>query len=299
MRLVPLLFFLVACLGFASSPVARAQAVVKPTLEKIREYRAVYVGYREYGLPFSYLVGDEPMGYSLEICDHVVEAIKVAISDPAIRVVRVPVSSTLRFLMLQGGVIDLECGSTTNTRIRQHLVSFGVTIYVSGVRAAVRSDAPIKEINELDGKAVVTLGGTSTERVVSTSLGAKKLAAVMMTTRTYAQAMELVLNGQADAFVTDDALMAGVIASSPNPEKFKLLEGNFGFEPYGIGIRRDDPDFKKIVDDTIRGLMKSGELARIYDRWFMSPIPPKGINLNMPMSGLLKEMIRNPNDEGN
>jgi len=290
---------LVFWLGLLCLPQVQAQGVVKPSLEKIREYRAIYVGFREYGIPFSYLVGDEPMGYSVEICDRIVDAVKQSLGDPAIRVVRVPVSSTLRFLMLQAGVIDLECGSTTNTRIRQQLVGFGVTVFVSGVKAAVRRDSPIRQISDLDGKAVTTLGGTSTERVVTNALSAKKLSAIMLTTRTYNNAMEKVLDGSADAFVTDDALLAGVIASSPNPDRFRVLEDNFGFEPYGIGLRKDDPEFKKVVDDAIKGLMKSGELARIYDKWFMSPIPPKGINLNIPMSGLLQELIRNPNDEGN
>ena len=290
---------LIGSLCLAWGPAAFAQMYSTPTLEKIREFKAIYVGYRETGVPFSYVIDGQPAGFSIELCDRIVDAAKRAIGDPTIQVIRVPVSSMLRFMMLQAGVIDLECGSTTNTKIRQQLASFGVTIFVSGVKGAARSDSSISRIKDLDGKAVITLGGTSTENVVRNGLAARKVSAIQSTVRTYAEALDLVQKGQADVFVTDDALLAGLIASSSAPERFKTLEDNFGFEPYGIGLRKDDPEFKGLVDDTLKGLMASGEFARIYEKWFMSPIPPKGINLKIPMSGLLQELVRNPNDEGN
>jgi glutamate/aspartate transport system substrate-binding protein len=290
-----LLLFLVTALG----PAVHAQSVTQSTLDKIRDYRAIYVGVREASVPFSYMVGDEPMGYSIEICDRITDAIKAALNDPALRVVKVPVTSSSRFLMLQAGTVDLECSSTTNTRIRQQLVSFGLTTFVSGVKAAVRRDSQIRRIADLDGKVVVTTSGTNTERTVRSVLNMRKVSGLFKAGRSHPDSLGMVVSSQADAFVIDDALLAGLIASSAQSDKLRILEENFGYEPYSIVMRRNDPEFKKIVDQALRGMMQSGELERLYNKWFMSPIPPKGINLNLPMSDLLKELIRNPNDEGN
>lgn len=290
-----LLLFLVTALG----PAVHAQSVTQSTLEKIRDYRAIYVGVREASVPFSYMVGDEPMGYSIEICDRITDAIKAALNDPALRVVKVPVTSSSRFLMLQAGTVDLECGSTTNTRIRQQLVSFGLTTFVSGVKAAVRRDSQVRRIADLDGKVVVTTSGTNTERTVRSVLNMRKVSGLFKAGRSHPDSLGMVVSSQADAFVIDDALLAGLIASSAQSDKLRILEENFGYEPYSIVMRRNDTEFKKIVDQALRGMMQSGELERLYNKWFMSPIPPKGINLNLPMSDLLKELIRNPNDEGN
>jgi len=290
-----LLLFLVTALG----PAVHAQSVTQSTLDKIRDYRAIYVGVREASVPFSYMVGDEPMGYSIEICDRITDAIKAALNDPALRVVKVPVTSSSRFLMLQAGTVDLECGSTTNTRIRQQLVSFGLTTFVSGVKAAVRRDSQIRRIADLDGKVVVTTSGTNTERTVRSVLNMRKVSGLFKAGRSHPDSLGMVVSSQADAFVIDDALLAGLIASSVQSDKLRILEENFGYEPYSIVMRRNDTEFKKIVDQALRGMMQSGELERLYNKWFMSPIPPKGINLNLPMSDLLKELIRNPNDEGN
>lgn len=295
------LFFrilVVLAVAFASLP-ARAQATTQTTLDKIREYRAIYVGHRELAVPFAYMVGDEPVGYSMEICDRIVEAIKEAIGDSALRVVKVPVTTSSRFLMLRAGTVDLECGSTTNTKIRQQLVAFGLTTFVSGVKAVVRRDSPIRGISDMDGKMLVTTAGTTTDRLVQAALAPRKLTVRARSGRSHTESLAMVAAGQADVFVADEALLAGLVAGSPHGDQLRLLEDNFGFEPYAITLRKDDPEFKKLVDASLRAMMASGELERIYNKWFMSPIPPKGINLNIPMSGLLKELIRNPNDEGN
>lgn len=294
-KILLLLLSLLACLPIPS----HGQAVTKTTLEKIRDYRAIYVGHREFSVPFSYMVDGEPIGYSMEICDRIVEGIKEALDDSAVRVVKVPVTSSSRFLMLQSGTIDLECGSTTNTKIRQQQVAFGLTTFVSGIKSVVRKDSMINGIPDLDGKVVVTTMGTSTERVVRSVLSTRKLSSRFKAARTHRESLEMVISSQADAFVIDDALLSGLVANSGQAEKLRFLEDNFGYEPYSIVLRRDDPELKKIVDKVLREMMSSGELERLYNKWFMSPIPPKGINLNIPMSGLLKELIRNPNDEGN
>lgn len=281
-----------------SAPAVQAQAYNNPTLEKIREYGAIYVGHREASIPFSYLAGEEVVGYSKDLCDRIVDAIKDRLDDPTLKVVLVPVTSSSRLLMLMTGVIDLECGSTTNTKIRQQQVAFGVTTFVSGVKAVTRKDVGIERIADLDGKVVVTTAGTTVERIVKTVLGARNASARPKSARTHLESLAMVVSKQADAFVLDDAILSGLLADSPDGDKLKLLEENFGFEPYGIALRKNDPEFKKLVDATLNRMMENGELEKLYTKWFMSPIPPKNVNLQIPMSGMLKELLRNPNDNG-
>ncbi len=293
-RLLSLLLVLSAAL-----PGAQAQNVTEPTLDRIRANGAIYVGHREASIPFSYMVGDEVVGFSTDLCDRVVDAVRAKLGMPNLKVVPVPVTSFSRILMLMTGSVDLECGSTTNTKIRQQRIAFSVTTFVSGVKALVRKDAGIERIADLSGKVVVTTSGTTTERTVRSVLAARKLpAARLRTTGKHVESFAMVTSRQADAFVLDEPILAGLMANSPDAGNLKLLEENFGFEPYGIGMRREDPEFKKLVDDTLVAMMKSGEFERIYNKWFMSPIPPNNHNLQMPMSEMLREQLRNPNDTG-
>ena len=281
----------------ASFSAAQAQGVAGSTLDRIREHGAIYVGHREASVPFSYMIGDDVVGYSKDLCDRIVVAIKDKLDMPSLKVVYVPVTSFSRILMLMTGTVDLECGSTTNTRIRQQRIAFSVTTFVSGVKTLVRKDTGIGRIDDLAGKVVVTTSGTTTERLVKTVMSARKLPAPRTRTASkHSDSFSMVLARQADAFVLDDAILAGLLASSPDAGKLKLLEENFGFEPYGIGMRREDPEFKKLVDDTLVGMMKSGELERLYGTWVMSPIPPDNVNLQLPMSEMLRDVLRNPND---
>lgn len=291
-RLLPLLLALLVSL-----PAVQAQGVTTPTLDRIREHGAIYVGHRETAIPFSYMIGDDVVGYSMDLCDRIVDAVRAKTATSTLKVVLVPVTSSSRMLMLLTGAIDLECGATTNTRIRQQMVAFGVTTFVSGVKAIVRTDAGIDRLSDLAGKVVATTVGTTTDRLVNSVMTVRGIAIRAKSAPTQ-EAFSMVLSRQADAFVMDDAILSGLLANSPDRSKLKLLEENFGFEPYGIGLRKDDPDFKKLIDDTLAGMMKSGEMERIYNKWFMSPIPPKNINLQIPMSGLLKELFRSPNDRG-
>ena len=267
-RLLPVLLSLAVPV-----PAVHAQGITTPTLDKIRDYGAIYVGYRETSVPFSYLVGDDAVGYSVDLCDRIVDAVKLQLGNPTLTVVRVPVYSSSRLLMLMTGAIDLECGSTTNTKIRQQQVAFSLTTFVSGVKALVRKDTGIERVADLAGKVVVTTAGTTTDRLVRTVLAARGLVARAKHAHTHAESFSMVLSRQADAFVLDDAILAGLMANSPNSGRLKLLEENFGLEPYGIGMRRDDPEFKKLVDQALAGMMKSGEVEKLYNKWFMSPIP--------------------------
>lgn len=282
-----------------SLPVALAQGVTEPTLDRIRANGAIYVGYRESSIPFSYMVGDEVVGYSTDLCDRVIDAVRAKLGLPALKVVRVPVTGFSRILMLMTGSIDLECGSTTNTKIRQQRMAFSVTTFVSGVKVMVRKDSGIERIVDLGGKVVVTSSGIATERAVRSALAARKLpTARIRTTSRHADAFSMVVSRQADAFVLDESILLWLMATSPDGGGLKLLEGNVGLEPYAIGMRMDDPAFKKLVDDALAAMMGSGELERLYEKWFMSPIPPNKVNLRIPMSDMLKEMLRNPSDAG-
>ncbi|MCX7149579.1 MAG: amino acid ABC transporter substrate-binding protein [Rhodocyclales bacterium] len=291
-RLLSLLLALLASL-----PAVQAQGVTKSTLDRIREHGAIYVGHRETAIPFSYMIGNDVVGYTMDLCDRIVDAVREKSAIPTLKVVRVPVTGSSRMLMLLTGAIDLECGVTTNTKIRQQMVAFSFTTFVSGVKAMVRTDVGIDRIPDLAGKVVVTTVGTTTDRLVNSVMTVRGITIRAKSAPTQ-EAFSMVLSRQADAFVMDDAILSGFLASSPDRPKLKLLEENFGFEPYGIALRKDDPDFKKLIDDTLSGMMKSGEMERIYNKWFMSPIPPKNINLQIPMSGMLKELFRSPNDTG-
>lgn len=293
-RLLPVLFAL-----SASLPAVQAQGVTEATLDRIREHGAIYVGHREASIPFSYMIGDEVVGYSADICEQIVVAVREKLGIPGLKVVQVPTTSFSRILMLMTGSIDLECGSTSNTRIRQQRMAFSVTSFVSSVKALVRKDTGIERIADLASKVVVTTSGTTNERLVRTVLAARNLPATRAKTASkHVESFSMVLSRQADAFVLDESILAVLLANSPDAGTFQLLEENFGFEPYGIGMRRDDPEFKKLVDDTLIGMMKSGEMERLYNKWFMSPIPPNNINLQMPMSEMLRNLLRNPSDIG-
>lgn len=279
-------------------PAAGAQGVTMPTLDRIRQNGAIYVGYRESSIPFSYMVGDEPVGYSMDLCQGIVGAIRVKLGAPALHVVHVPANSSTRLLLLMTGAIDLECGSTTNTRTRQHQVAFSVTTYVSGIKALVRKDSGVERLADLNGKVVATTAGTTTERAVRTAMSARNASVRFKNARDHGESLMLVVSRQADAFVLDDAVLAGLLAGLPDRDQYRLLDDNFGLEPYAIGLRKDDPDFKKLVDDALIVMMGSGELERLYEKWFMSPIPPNKVNLRIPMSDMLRGMLRNPSDAG-
>jgi glutamate/aspartate transport system substrate-binding protein len=271
------------------------------TLDKINEYGAIYLAHRESSLPFSYMDNDgKVLGYSWDLCMHLTDAIKVRLNRPDLAIVPVPVTSSSRQLIIESGVTDLECGSTTNTEQRQRYVAFSVSTFVVGVKALVKKDSGIRSIKDMRGKTVVTTAGTTSDTYVKTAAAKQGFTVNFRVGREHAESIHQVLIGQADAMVLDDVLLQGLLLNTPEADAYKLvvLEENFGTEPYAIMMRRDDPVFKKLVDDTLVGLMKSGELAQLYAKWFTSPIPPKGGNLNLPMSEALKKLIVNPNDKG-
>ncbi|MGB7501191.1 MAG: amino acid ABC transporter substrate-binding protein [Azonexus sp.] len=294
---------LVAALLFVANPAAAQTAAAPgnmgPTLNKIASTGVLYAAHREAAIPFSYVasgaVDAEVYGYSWELCQHVARAVNERLGRE-IRMVPVVVSANSRIMMVKVGMADLECGATTNNVARQKQVAFSNTFYVAEVRLMVRKDSGIKRIADLANKRVVTTLGTTADRLVKQAALANNITMQYLMGRNHVESMGMIVRGEADAYVGDDAIIAGERAKASMNDQLVFLDEVLATEPYGIMLPRDDPQFKKLVDDVLVGLMQSGEFARIYDKWFINPIPPQGINLQMPMSDKLKAAIANPND---
>lgn len=286
---------------FASVVAAPAAAdESSPVLNRIAERGAIVVGYREEEFPFSYLDDQQQVqGYAWELCGRVVEAVKARLGQPALVVVPVPVTANDRMIAVRTGTIDLECAATANTPPRQRLVGFSYTTYVGTTRVLVRADSPIRGLADLNGKRVVTTQGSGSERYVKTAVALRGAEIGFATAGGHAESIAMLDAGKADAFVLDDTTLAALKASAPDPAKYRILDDNLSIESYALMLKREDKVFKQLVDDTLAELMKSGELEKIYNKWFVSPISPKGINLQLPMSEMLKQIIRNPSDRAN
>uniref|UniRef100_E6PTK1 Glutamate/aspartate periplasmic binding protein ABC transporter n=1 Tax=mine drainage metagenome TaxID=410659 RepID=E6PTK1_9ZZZZ len=269
------------------------------TLKKIKDTDSITVGYRESSIPFSYLDGNgRPIGYAMELCGKVVDAVKADLKMPNLKVNYAPVTSSNRIPLLENGTIDLECGSTTNSVARQKQVAFGPTYFIINVSAAVKKDSGINDFAQLGGKTIVTTSGTTSVPLLKKYEKTKDLDFKEIYGKDHAESFLLMADGRAVAFVMDDILLAGQIANSKDPAAYKILPGSLRSEPYSMMLRKDDPQFKALVDRTIDGVMKSGEINKIYAKWFTSAIPPKGINLNFPETPAIKEAFAHPNDKG-
>lgn len=269
-----------------------------PTLDKISARGTVFLGHAEASLPFSFVTfgNDQPEGFSIEICGHVVKAIeeklgKKLLTQPVV------MSTNTRIMMVKTGIADLECGATTNTVGRSQQVAFSTTFFVSEVKAMVPVALAGKSLKDLANKRVVTTVGSTADRLIKQASMSRGVSLRSVVGRNFARSMEMLVEGDADIFVADDAILAGLRSSAANPEKYVILDDSFSVEPYGLILPKDDPQFKKLVDDVLIGLMKSGEMEKIYNAWFMSPSPPKNQNLNYPISPLNKAAYANPNDK--
>jgi glutamate/aspartate transport system substrate-binding protein len=270
------------------------------TLKKAKETGAITIGYRESSIPFSYLDDkQQPVGYAMDLCGKVVEAVKAELKMPNLKVNLAPVTSGNRIPQLQAGNIDLECGSTTNSVERQKQVAFGPTYFVINVTAAVKKTSGIKQLADLSGKTISTTSGTTAVPLLKQYEKTKSADIREIYGKDHAESFLLLSQDRTAAFVMDDILLAGQIANSSNPGDYTILVGeSLRTEPYSMMLRKDDPQFKALVDKTITGVMKSGEINQIYAKWFTSAIPPKNINLNFPATPALKEAFANPNDKG-
>jgi glutamate/aspartate transport system substrate-binding protein len=280
-----------------AAPAAAQQ--LEGTLKKIKETGSITVGYRESSIPFSYLDDkQQPVGYAMDLCMKIVGAVKADLKMPGLKVQLQPVTSSNRIPLMQNGTIDLECGSTTNSVERQKQVSFGPTYFVINVTAAVKKNSKIKSLADLNGKTISTTSGTTSVPLLKKYQKTQNIEVKEIYGKDHAESFLLVADDRAAAFVMDDILLAGQIANSRNPSEYRIIPESLRQEPYSMMLRKDDPQFKALVDKTIGGVMKSGEINKIYAKWFTRPIPPKGVNLNFPMTPAIREAFKNPNDTG-
>lgn len=279
----------VAACAFAAS----AFAQVPPTLEKVKSDGRITVAYRETSIPFSYLGSDgRPTGFGWEICGRIVEQVRKASGRPDLQVATQAVTSQNRIPLMQNGTIDIECGSTTNNSERARQVAFAVNYFYTGTRLLVKAGSPIRSVGDLKGRKVVSTTGTTNFQVMRKLNFERQLGFELLGAKDHAEAALLVQQGRADSFGMDDILLYGLRASAANPAEFAVVGEPLQVEPYAIMLRKDDPAFKKLVDETVAALMRSGEFEKLYQKWFLSPIPPRGINLGAPMSQELKENLK-------
>ena len=268
------------------------------TLDKVKASGTITLAYRESSIPFSYLGGDaKPTGFGWEICGRIVEQVKKATGRADLQVATQAVTSQNRIPLLMNGTIDIECGSTTNNSARGKQVAFSVNYFYTGTRLLVRAGSPVRGFADLKGKKVVSTIGTTNFQVLRKVNVERDLGFELLGAKDHAEAALLVQQERAEGFGMDDILLFGLRASSADPAAFAIVGEPLQVEPYAIMLRKDDPAFKKLVDDTVGALMKSGEFEALYKKWFQSPIPPRGINLNAPMSQELRDNLKALSDK--
>ncbi len=269
------------------------------TIDKIKQTGAITVGHRDASIPFSYYDDQQKViGYAMDICNRVVDDVKKSLNMPNLKVNYQLVTSANRIPLMANGTIDIECGSTTNNLDRQKQVSFTNTHFVTANRWVAKKSANIKTLADLKGKTIVSTAGTTNIKQITEINAAQNLGMNIISANGHPEAFQMVETGRAVAFVMDDILLYSLAAQSRSPADYEISAVALSVEPYGIMVRRDDPAFKKIVDDSTANTYKSGAINAIYDKWFLKPIPPKGLNLNVPMSAPLKKALAAPTDSG-
>lgn len=269
------------------------------TLAKIKETGEIRLGHRDVSVPFSYLDDNQkPIGFAMDLCARIVEAVKSELKLPTIQTRLQPIQLSTQIPLIQNGTIDIVCGPATNTLERQKVVAFSNTIFVSSIRAVVGKDAAIKTFEDLSGKPVSLTSGSTSIGLLTARGQEKNFQTMNVLSSDHAASFLALTTGRSEAFIMDDILLAGLIANSPDPQNWRIIDDSLRTEPYGLIIRKDDPEFKTLIDRTLVALMKSNQFAELYAKWFMKPIPPKNVNLNFPMTAPLKDAIANPTDKG-
>jgi len=268
------------------------------TLKKIKATGVITLGHRESSIPFSYYDDKQQViGYSQEFMLKAVDAIKADQKLAKLDVKLMPVTSANRITLIQNGTIDIECGSTTNNTERQKQVAFSNTIFVIGTKLMAKKDSGIKDFSDLAGKNVVTTAGTTSERLLRKMNEDKKMGMNVISAKDHGESFLTLETGRAVAFMMDDALLYGEMAKAKRASDWVVVGTAQSKEAYGCMLRKDDASFKKVVDGAIAQVMASGEAVKIYNKWFMNPIPPKGLNLDMPLSDEMKALYKAPNDK--
>jgi len=275
-----------------------AQAADGPTLTRVRETGVIVIGYRPASLPFSYLDAQlRPTGYSVELCERVIAAVRERLQLPDLEVRRVEVASATRMPLVINGTLDMECGITTHTAERARSQAFSLTIFVAETRLLARAGDRVQSLADLRGRPVAsTIGTTSIQHLAKVSeqqgLGIRILGGL-----DDPEGFQLLRSGRAAAFLMDDVVLRSLLAQQgPGADDYRLSDQALTIEPYAIGLRRGDPQFKALVDEVLAGLYRSGEIHAIYRRWFESPLPSQGLNLKLPMSAAFRRVIANPTD---
>lgn len=268
------------------------------TLEKVAANNKITVSYREAAVPFSYALSPtRAVGFAVDLTDAIVDEVRIKLNKPNLEVVRIPVTGQNRIPLLVNGSYDLECGSTTNTAARGKEVSFAISHFYAGTRLLVKTGAGVRGYADLANKPVAAVAGSTNEKVLRKYSDENRLNIQFVLAKDYGDALQTLKDDRALALALDDVLLYGLRANAEDPASFAVVGETLQVEPYGCMLRKDDAEFKKLVDGTIARLMKSGEFSRLYAKWFLSPIPPKGVVLDMPMSPQLKANLKALSDK--
>lgn len=268
------------------------------TLSRIRETQTITIAHRESSLPFSYLDGNKkPIGYAVDLCQKIAEAVRRELKLSQLRVQYLTVTPSTRIPAIVEGKADLECGSTTNNAERRKQVAFTIPHFIAAARMIVRADSGIKNWSDLRNKRVVTTKGTTTVKLLTERDKVSALNLQLIEGRDHAESFRMVETSQAEAFPMDDVLLYGLRANAQNPNDFVVVGDALSTEPYAIMLRKDDIPFKNLVDREMGRIINDGDIYKLYDKWFRQLIPPKGLNMNMPMGHLLRDTFRFPTDK--
>lgn len=293
------LLVVLACAAIAGAAFQASAQELTGTLAKIKRSGAITLGVRDGSIPFSFLDDKQQyQGYSVDLCMKVVDALKKQLGLPALKVAMNPVTSANRIPLMANGTIDLECGSTTNNLERQKQVAFAPTMFVVSNRLLSKKSSGIRTLADMKGKTLVVTAGTTTLKQMTMLNRERGLGMNIVVGKDHPESFLMLETGRAQAHANDDILLAAQVASAKAPGDYQISHEALSVEPYAIMMRRDDPAFKHAVDAALKRVYQSDEFGRIYAKWFQSPIPPRGINLNFPMTPQLKAAIANPTDSG-
>lgn len=268
-----------------------------PVLDRIKSKGTLVIAHREASIPFSYLDGDKkPVGYAVELCQRVAEAVKKKLGIPALKLNYLMVTTADRIPSITEGRADLECSSTTNTPERRAQVSFTVPHYITGTRYMVRADSPIQVLADFQGKKLASTKTTAPLKAIAKANQDLLLGITIVEAPEHIKAVEMVEKSEVDGFAMDDVLLYGLMSGRPDPSKLKVVGKFLTIEPLAIMLSKDDAELKHVVDDEMKRLIRSGEATKLYDRWFQQPIPPKNTALNLPMNYLLRDFWKYPTD---
>ena len=295
MKLLPKTGFVIVAALFAMA--VNAQDLTG-TLKKIKDSGTIVLGTRESSGALAYTLGDgKYVGFHTEMAERIAKDIQTQLKMPKLDVKYQPVTSQNRIPLVQNVTVDLECGSTTNNAARQKDVAFAMTTYVEEGRIVVKANSPIKGIADLNGKTVATTTGTTSVQTLRKNKRAANMDFKEVFGKDHADSFLLLESGRADAFVMDGQILAGLVSKSKNPADYKILGEVLSVEPIACMMRKDDPAFKTAVDNSIKAMVKSGDLAKLYDKWFVQPIPPSNTRVGLPLSDATKQAWNNPNDK--